>query len=105
MTTTPRKRAPSKATEARKAEAGDGFVTIEQCGVKLRIPLGDNMPLAVIEELAKPEPQSELEKSQQEIAITRALIGPVQWEAFAAAQPTMRDYNELSANINGLLGN
>lgn len=104
---TPRKRTPAKkaATEARKAEAGDGFVTIEQCGVTLRIPVGEDMPLAVFEELGKPDPQNELDKRLQDIAVTRALLGPEQWQAFTAAQPLARDYNQLSDKINGILGN
>jgi hypothetical protein len=41
----PKKKAATPAA-ARKAEAGDGYVTVEQCGMELRIPVGDNVPFA-----------------------------------------------------------
>ncbi|PQM51828.1 adenylosuccinate synthase [Mycolicibacter virginiensis] len=127
MTTTPRKAAPSKrvpanapkpqdhkpkkSAEARKAEA-DGYATIElQCGVTLRIPLGDNMPLAVIEILDSPAPKCEDEDEQKaadrrrEMSVAKALLGPDQWEIFVAAQPTVRDYVELGEKIGALTGN
>ncbi|MGH3725661.1 MAG: adenylosuccinate synthase [Mycobacterium sp.] len=97
---------PKKSAQARKDEAVDGFVTVEQCGVKFRIGLGENMPFEVIEELSgRPEPQSKDEQRRYDLAITKALLGPTQWEAFRAAQPTVRDYNELSDKITGLMGN
>lgn len=117
--TAPRKSAPRKATptdapkpdpkksaQARKAEAEDGFVTVEQCGLKFRIGLGENMPLEVIEELSsRPEPHTEAERRTYDLAVTKALLGPDQWEAFRAAQPTVRDYNQLNDQITDLMGN
>ncbi|MBV0920686.1 hypothetical protein KC238_25855 [Mycobacteroides chelonae] len=117
--TAPRKSAPRRATpadaakpdpkrsaQARKAEAEDGFVTVEQCGVKFRIGLGEDMPFEVFEEMStRPEPQTEGEQREYNRAITKALLGPDQWEAFRAARPSIRDYNELSDNITALLGN
>lgn len=108
MSTTPRKRTPAKkATEARKAEAGDGFATIEQCGLKLRIPIGDNVPLDLIEEACVPDVdnESEADKRRKGIALTRALLGPEQWDAFKAARPTWGDYLELATKIGELAGN
>ncbi len=108
---TPRKRvtAPKKATavEARQAEAGDGFGVIEQCGVKLRIPVGDNVPLEAIEAIGREadKPQSGTEELLSDVAVTKALIGPEQWGTFKAARPTLRDYRELSTKILGLTGN
>ncbi len=97
---------PKKSAQARKAEAEDGFVNVEQCGVTFRIGLGENMPFEVIEEMsARPEPQSENERRKYDLAITKALLGPDQWEAFRAAQPTVRDYNQLSDKITDLMGN
>ncbi|MFV8049730.1 hypothetical protein [Mycobacterium sp. 48b] len=108
MSTTPRKRTPAKkATAARQAEAGDGFVTVEQCGVELRIPIGDNVPLEAIEVISQEVagPQSKADELRDDIAVTRALVGPEQWETFKAARPTLRDYRELSSKIVGLTGN
>lgn len=107
----PQDRKPKKSAEARKAEA-DGYATIKlQCGVTLRIPLGDNMPLAVIEILDSPVPQHEDEDEQKaadrrrEMSVAKALLGPEQWEVFVAAQPTVRDYVELGEKIGALTGN
>lgn len=124
MTTAPRKSAasrsrhvtaakeqdqtPAKSAEARRAEAVDGFVDIEQNGVTLSIPFGDSVPLEVIEVLvsqASTAPQNSAEEVVNEAAVTKALVGPEQWEAFMATRPTLRDYRELSDKIRGLSGN
>lgn len=104
----PRKSAAATAPQdARKAEV-EGYATVEQCGVELTIPLGDNVPLEVMEVIgAEPAdgPQNQTEEWLGDIAVTKALIGPEQWETFKAARPTLRDYRELSAKILGLTGN
>lgn len=110
MATAPRKRTPAKKSTsmaARQAESGDGFGTIEQCGVTLRIPIGDNVPLEVIEAIGHEadKPQSGTDELLSDVAVTKALLGPEQWEAFKAARPTLRDYRELSSKIMGLAGN
>lgn len=108
MSTTPRKRTPAKkSTAARQAEADDGFATVEQCGVELKIPVGDNMPLEVMEALSliAEKPQSNADELMDDIAVTKALIGLEQWETFKSARPTLRDYRELSAKIGELSGN
>lgn len=104
---TPSKRAPKKSTEARKAEAGDGFATIEHCGLTLRIPVGDNVPLDLIEEASAPESEddTEADRRRRGIALMRALLGPKQWAAFKAAEPTWTDYLELGAKVGDLAGN
>lgn len=104
---TPRKRAAKKSTEARQAEAGDGFVTIEHCGLTLRIPIGDNVPLDLMEEIDTPEPESptEADERRRDIALTKALLGPDQWAAFKGTKPTWRDYRALGAKISEYLGN
>lgn len=106
----PQDHKPKKSAKARKAEA-DGFAIIKQCGVTLRIPLGENIPLSVIEVLDSPIPQYEDEKAQEaegrrrELAVTKELLGPDQWAAFSAARPTVRDYAELGDKIGALKGN
>lgn len=105
----PSKRATKKAaTVAHKAEAGgDGFATVEQCGLTLRIPLGDNVPLDLIEAASELDidGETEADKRRRGIALTKALLGPEQWEAFRAARPTWGDYLELGAKIGELSGN
>ncbi|OMB92487.1 hypothetical protein A5733_17730 [Mycobacterium sp. NS-7484] len=103
----PRKRAAQKSAQARQAEAGDGFVTIEHCGLKLRIPVGDNVPLDLMEQIDAPQPESptEADDRRRDIALTRALLGPEQWEAFKATQPTWREYRELGTKISEVSGN
>ncbi len=99
---------PAKSAEARRAEAADGFVDIEQNGVTLSIPFGDSVPLEVIQVLvdqAATEPQNGAEEVVNEAAVTKALVGPDQWSAFMATRPTLRDYRELSEKIRGLSGN
>ncbi|MDD7812625.1 adenylosuccinate synthase [Mycobacterium sp. CSUR Q5927] len=107
----PRDRKPKKSAEARQAEA-DGYAAIElNCGVTLQIPLGENMPLEVIEVLDSPVPQSKDKKERDaaerrhEMAVCKALLGPEQWAAFRAARPTVRDYTELGEKISALTGN
>jgi hypothetical protein len=108
MTTT-RKRADAskRSAEARKAEAGDGFVTFEHCGLELRIPVGDNVPLDLMEAIDVPGPESptEADERRRDIALTRALLGPEQWAAFKATQPTWGDYLELGRKISEYTGN
>ena len=103
--TAPRKRVPAsapkpqdhkqkKSTEAREAEA-DGFINIEQCGVKLRIPLGENVPLEAYIAF----------KNEDEIGGTKLLLGEKQWDAFLEKKPTIGDFGEIGSKIEGLLGN
>lgn len=105
MTTTPRKRVPAsapkpqdrrpkKSTEARQAEA-DGFVNIEQCGITLRIPIGDNVPLTAYMAF----------KNDDELRGTELLLGPDQWAAFLKKNPTVGDFAEIGTKLNDLLGN
>jgi hypothetical protein len=41
----PKKKVPPPPRRGRR-KPGDGYVTVEQCGVELRIPVGDNVPFA-----------------------------------------------------------
>lgn len=104
---TPEDRTPKKSAQARKAEASDGFVTIEHHGLQLQIPLGDNVSLDLIEEVDAPAPESptEADDRRRDIALTRALLGPEQWAAFKATRPTWRDYRELGTKIGEFAGN
>lgn len=86
-----------KSAAARKAEAAaaDGYVTVEQCGVKLKIPIGGNTPLAAAMKFAEGD----------DFAGTRLLLGEKQWEAFLAQNPTVDDYNEIGTKIQEAVGN
>lgn len=103
--TAPAKAAKPKATAARMAEV-DGYATVEQCGVELTIPLGANIPLEMIEIIAAETetPQGDFDEWVAEMAATKALIGPDQWEKFKAARPTLKDFRELSGKISALTG-
>ena len=104
--TAPRKRAAAQAPEpeddkpkmsgqARYSEAEDGFVTIEQCGVELRIPFGVKVPLTAY--LAF--------KDDDEVRGTELLLGPEQWAAFLAANPNMGDFAAIGQQLRALAGN
>lgn len=86
----PRKR----SVNARKAEA-DGFIDIEQCGVQLRIPLGENVPLAAYMAF----------KDDDEMRGTELLLGAEQWQAFMDANPTVGDFAEIGKKLSEVLGN
>lgn len=101
----PRKRVPEtapkpqdhkqkKSAEAREAEA-EGFITVEQCGVKLRIPLGENVPLEAYIAF----------KEDDELGGTKLLLGEKQWDAFLEKKPTVGDFGAIGQKINDLLGN
>ncbi|WP_019204584.1 hypothetical protein [Tsukamurella sp. 1534] len=110
MTTTatprPRKRAvpatapkpqdrKTKAEAAREADATDGFVTVEHCGVTLRVPVRGKVPMTAIVAF----------RNGDEIEGTRILLGDKQWEAFLAAKPLVDDFNELGSKIQEAAGN
>ena len=91
---TPKDRPKKKSADARKAEA-DGFIDIEQCGVALRIPLGENVPLAAYMAF----------KADDEMRGTELLLGAEQWQAFMDANPTVGDFAEIGKKLSEVLGN
>lgn len=90
----PQDRKKKKSADARKAEA-DGFIDIEQCGVSLRIPLGENVPLTAYMAF----------KADDEMRGTELLLGADQWAAFMAANPTVGDFAEIGRKLSEVLGN
>jgi hypothetical protein len=90
----PQDRKKKKSADARKAEA-DGFIDIEQCGIALRIPLGENVPLAAYMAF----------KDDDEMRGTELLLGAEQWSAFLAANPTVGDFAEIGKKLTDVLGN
>jgi hypothetical protein len=80
---------------AREAEAEDGYLNVEQCGVKLRIPIGGKIPLAAID----------LFRVGDNYGGTKAMLGASQWKRLVAAGATSDDLDELGKKLNGVSGN
>lgn len=91
---TPRKKAPA-STAARQAEAEDGYVTIEQCGVSLRVPVGGKVTLAAID----------LFREGDNYGGTKEMLGAEQWKRLCDAGATTDDLEELGDKLNGTSGN
>lgn len=90
----PAKKVPSSVA-ARQAEAEDGFVDLEQCGVKLRIPIGGKVPLAAIDRF----------RVGDNYGGTKVMIGEEQWARLLEAGATSGDLDELGEKIDGAAGN
>jgi hypothetical protein len=89
---TPAQKAAAKALQA---EAGDGYVTVEQCGVELRIPIAGKVPLAAYIAFDKGD----------ELGGTELLLGAEQWKAFLEKNPTLDDFAEVGRQLEELTGN
>lgn len=86
---------------AREAEADDGFVTVEHCGVTLRIGVGDKMPAGVVDAYldggeATPETNWKA---------LREWVGDEQWNQLKTAGMTRGDVAELDRKLGELSGN
>ena len=104
----PQDHKPKKSAAARKAEV-DGFVLIEQRGVKLKIPIGQKLPMKAFlrfrglnDDLTEIEDGAE--KTKAELMGTRELLGPEQWAAFLSAGPTMDDFSAIAEKLNAATG-
>ena len=93
-TTKPQDHKKKKSPDVRKAEA-DGFIDIEQCGITLRIPLGEKVPLTAYTAF----------KADDEMRGTELLLGAEQWAAFIATNPTVGDFAEIGQKLTYALGN
>jgi hypothetical protein len=102
----PRKKA-SPAAVARQAEAGEGFVTVEHCGVELRIPVGDKVPFsATLRFMGLNDDLTPLGDNENgNLLGTRLLLGEEQWKAFLAKTPSMGDFNAIGDKLQELSGN
>lgn len=90
----PRKKA-SPSPEARQAEAEDGFVTVEQCGVELQVPVRGKVFVAV----------TDLFLEGDNYGATKQLLGNEQWKRLSEAGMTMDDLDELGLKLRGVWGN
>lgn len=96
MPSKPRAKKAPASVAAREAEAtGDGFVTVEQCGVELRIAVGGKMPLAAIDEYRAGNAYEGIKQQ----------IGKQQWKALLAAGATRDDLQDLDKKIAEAQGN
>jgi hypothetical protein len=93
MAPEPKKPRKLAAAKAREAEATGDFVVIEQCGLKLRIPVG-NIPLAAIDAA----------RAGDGWGTTKALLGAEQWEALRKAGAGSRDIDELGKKLEEATG-
>lgn len=84
----PKRPRKSSAAKAREAEAADDCVVIEQCGVKLRVPV-HNVPIDAMEAA----------RAGDAYGATKALLGEEQWKALRDAGAGSRDLRELDAKI------
>ncbi|MDP7706800.1 adenylosuccinate synthase [Mycobacterium sp. TY815] len=97
----PQDRKPKKtpaekaAVKQLQAEAEDGYVTVEQCGVQLRIPVAGKIPLAAVIAFEQDE----------NLRGTELLLGKEQWSAFLAANPTLDDFIAIGEKLEAITGN
>lgn len=93
----PQKRAPQKISPAaaREAEAEDGYVTVEHCGVDLRVPVRGKIPVAATDAF----------RSGDNYAGTKHMLGEEQWQKLSDAGMTMDGLDELGGKIRAALGN
>lgn len=94
-TRTPRKKAAPASVAARQAEAEDGFVTVEHCGVTLKVPVAGKVPVAAID----------LFRDGDNYGGTKLMIGAEQWQKLSDAGMTRDDLNELGKKITKTQGN
>lgn len=85
---------------ARQAEADDGFVTVEHCGVTLRVGVGDKMPAGVVDAYIDGEGTPETNWKA-----LREWVGDEQWNQLKAAGMTRGDVAELDRKFGELSGN
>lgn len=89
---TPEQKAAAKALQA---EAEDGYITVEQCGMTLRIPIAGKVPLAAYEAFDE----------GKELKGTKLLFGEEQWAEFLTKNPTLDDFAEVGKKMGDLAGN
>lgn len=80
---------------AREAEADDGFAHLEQCGIKLRIPIRGKTPIAAIDAF----------RAGDNFEGTKQLLGKEQWQLLSDAGMTAADLDELGKKLQAYSGN
>jgi hypothetical protein len=103
VTASTRSRVPAKTSRprtkpsvaAREAEADDGYVYLEQCGVKLRVPVGGKVTIAAIDAF----------RMGDNYEGTKRLLGEEQWQRLSDAGVTADDLDELGNKLKEARGN
>lgn len=80
---------------AQEAEAGEGFVAIEQRGVKLRVPIAGKLPIAAVDAF----------RAGDNYEGTKAMLGDEQWQKLRDAGVTLEELDELGKKIEEAAGN
>ncbi|ORA23400.1 hypothetical protein [Mycobacterium aquaticum] len=103
----------SAAARKAEAEAESGYVTIEQCGMELKIAVGGNMPLDAIL-LFQEDPETLQEygieaddpgrDAKLNLAATKLMLGPEQWSEFRKKRPTVDEFNEIGVKLEAISG-
>jgi hypothetical protein len=91
----PKPKKVSASEVARQAEVVDDVVIVEQCGVKLRIPIAGKTPIAALDAYLVGD----------EYRGNKALLGAEQWQALIDAGATMDDLDEIGNKIKEAAGN
>lgn len=100
----PQDRKKRKSADARKAEA-DGFALVEICGIELKIPVGKKVPLKAILRFRGLNDDMTPLDGDPEFLGSAELLGPEQWAAFLAQNPTAEDFEKIGQTLIDLLGN
>lgn len=88
----PKKKA---SVAAQEAEADDGFVTVEHCGVALRIPVGGKLPVAAIDAF----------RAGDNYEGTKQMVGEKQWKTLRDAGMTLEQLQKLIKKLEEFSGN
>jgi hypothetical protein len=80
---------------AQEAEADDGFVTIEQCGVTLRVGVAGKMPIAAMDAF----------RVGDNYEGTKLMLGAEQWKLLSDAGMTVDDLDDLGKKLEDAWGN
>lgn len=97
----PKKPKKKPSVEAREAEAkDDGYVTVEHCGITLRVGVGDKMPAGVVDAYIDGDATPDTNWRA-----LREWVGDEQWSKLKAAGMTRGDVMELDRKLGELSGN
>jgi hypothetical protein len=86
---------PKKHATGREAEAGDGYVTVEQCGLQLRIPVGVKIPEEALDLASRGRGRESL----------LLMIGKKQLKQLRRIPWSVEDMTELDGKIKKASGN
>jgi hypothetical protein len=89
------KKKKNLAVTPQEAEAVDGYVTVEQCGVTLQIPGYGKITLAAMDAF----------RAGDNYEGTKQMVGEEQWKLLTEAGATMDDLNDLGKKIKEVTGN